>query len=248
MIREQLIAEGDAVAIGLSGGQDSFLLLDILAERKKHLPFPIRLCAIHVHLKEIGYEYNVPAMEKYCASLDIPFYCIEESVDLSINKEKTTCFICSWTRRKKLFETTHQLGYNKLALGHHADDAIETLLMNMIYHGSISSLPYRLKMFGGRLILIRPLLDLSKKQISSYSPACHPRPVRECPMTHNTRREQIKKLLEQMERLGPQTRKNLFRSMNNIFPEYLPHGWNTCIHVPSPEEKTQHENDFLRET
>jgi tRNA 2-thiocytidine biosynthesis protein TtcA len=232
IFKQKLIVPDDSIAVGLSGGKDSFLLLDALADRRKHFPFKIDICAIHIHVNGIGYKSNEKMLGKFCNDIDIPFHYVETEADLNKDKKKNPCFICSWTRRKKLFDETKKLGFNKLALGHHNDDALETMLMNMIWHASISSMPYRLNMFNNRLMLIRPLLDLSEKEIIAFtSERRYLKQSKDCPYADETKRDQMGKLLNAIDKLNVNARKNLFRSMNNICVEYLPNGFDSCIHT-----------------
>ena len=157
---QNLISEGDHILVGLSGGKDSMILLEALAERLSAVPFDFSITAAHVEAMGIGYEINREKLASFCDRLDIPLHYRSIEPNLEKDPSKTACFICSWHRRKELFKLTKELNCNKLALGHHRNDAIETLLMNMIYHGSISSLPYTLDMFEGRIRLIRPMMDL----------------------------------------------------------------------------------------
>ena len=143
--------------------------------------------------------------------------------DLEKDPSKPACFICSWNRRKKLFNLTRELNCNKLALGHHRNDAVETLLLNMIYHGSISSLPYSLKMFGGRIQLIRPMLDLDERTLVDYAALNKLVHVeKSCPHEDRTQREKIAQLIRQVEALHGKGPFNIFKSMNKVFSEYLP--------------------------
>jgi tRNA(Ile)-lysidine synthase TilS/MesJ len=149
----------------------------------------------------------------------------EISIDHFANPDKTPCFVCSWHRRKRLFDLTRQLDCNKLALGHHMDDAIETVMMNMIYHGSISSLPAKLKMFNGRVYLIRPLIELMQKEMLHIAQLKgYPKLKKECPYNDATRRTSMRRLIDGIEDMNHLARKNLFRSMGNINSEYLPGG------------------------
>jgi tRNA(Ile)-lysidine synthase TilS/MesJ len=144
-------------------------------------------------------------------------------VDINANPKKAPCFVCSWHRRKRLFELTKELKCNKLALGHHMDDALETLLMNMIYHGSISSMPASLKMFGGRMQLIRPLIELTNQEMLDVAnERAYPKLKNICPYGDDTKRSGVKALIESMASMNQHARKNLFRSMSSIFSEYLP--------------------------
>jgi len=218
-----LISEGDQVLVGLSGGKDSMILLEALAERKSAVPFEFNLIAAHIEAAGIGYEIDIEGLASFCASLDVPLHRRTIEPDLKKDPSKTTCFICSWYRRKALFDLTRKLNCNKLALGHHRNDAIETLLMNMIYHGSISSLPYSLKMFEGRIHLIRPLMDLDERLLDEYAGLNGLVQIeKSCPHEDLTRRENIARLLRQIEDLNEKGPTNIFKSMDKIFEEYLP--------------------------
>ena len=219
----ELINPEDIIMIGVSGGKDSLFLLEALADRVRHLPFKVNLMACHIHVKEIGYKVDKAYLENLCKQYDIP-YCYEEiSVDLTKDPKKAPCFICSWHRRKRLFELTKELKCNKLALGHHLDDVLETLMMNMIYHGSISSMPATLKMFGGRMHLIRPLIELTNAEMLEIAlEREYPKLKDQCPYGDDTKRSEVKSLISSMGNMNKHARKNVFRSMGNIFPEYLP--------------------------
>jgi tRNA(Ile)-lysidine synthase TilS/MesJ len=222
----RLISGGDRVLVGLSGGKDSMILLEALANRKKHLPFDFELFAIHVNVVNIGYGPDTRYLSDFCASIDVPLYLEDIEVDLDVDPRKSPCFVCSWHRRKVIFNRSRELGCNKVALGHHKDDAIQTLLMNMIYHGSVSSLPYSLKMFGGRIHLIRPLLMIPENELSYYAGMrTFKKHEKTCPYDDSTKREAVRNLIRELDKLNRNARKNLFRSMNNIFPDYLPGSW-----------------------
>lgn len=133
-------------------------------------------------------------LQKFCSELNIPLYLEEIEVDLTVDPKKPPCFICSWQRRKRIFELSKELDCNKIAFGHHKDDAIQTLLLNMIYHGSFSYATLR----------------TFKKQEKS------------CPYQGSTKRDEIKDLIQQMDKLSPDARRNIFNAMNNIYQEYLP--------------------------
>jgi tRNA 2-thiocytidine biosynthesis protein TtcA len=218
-----LISEGDQVLVGLSGGKDSMILLEALAERKNAVPFEFNLIAAHVEAEGIGYRIDRNRLTSFCEDLGVPL--LYRFIEPGIQKDtsKSTCFICSWHRRKALFDLTKELNCNKLALGHHRNDAIETLLMNMIYHGSISSLPYSLRMFDGRIHLIRPMMDLDERMLEEYAGLNNLVQVeKSCPHEDRTRREDIATLLRQVEKLHGKGPINIFRSMDKIIEEYLP--------------------------
>ena len=218
-----MIREGDHILVGLSGGKDSMILLEALAERRKAVPFEFRLTAAHIEAEGIGYEIDRKRLTSFCTRLDIPLIYRSTRPDLEKDPSKAACFVCSWYRRKELFKLTRELKCNTLALGHHRNDAIETLLMNMIYHGSISSLPYTLLLFEGRVRLIRPLMDLNERMLEEYASLNSLVQVeKSCPHEDRTQRIKIAGLLRQVEELHGSGPYNIFKSMNKIFREYLP--------------------------
>jgi tRNA 2-thiocytidine biosynthesis protein TtcA len=218
-----MIQEGDHLLVGLSGGKDSMIMLEALAERKNALPFDFHLSAAHIEATGIGYDIDRDSLHRFCEDLGIPLYSRTIEPELQKDPSKAACFVCSWYRRKALFALTRELKCNKLALGHHRNDAIETLLMNMIYHGSISSLPYSLKMFEGRVHLIRPMMDLDERMLEEYAGLNSLVKVeKSCPHEDRTQREYIAQLLRQVENLNGKGPFNIFKSMDKIFEEYLP--------------------------
>jgi tRNA 2-thiocytidine biosynthesis protein TtcA len=223
-IREYgMIGEGDRVLAGLSGGKDSMILLEVLAESRRHMPFDFSLFAVHVSAANIGYRIDTEYLQEFCDGLKVPLRLEDIEVDLSLDPRKAPCFICSWSRRKKIFEMSRELDCNRVALGHHRDDAIETVLMNMIYHGSFSSLPQTLTMFDGRIRLIRPLLHIPENELSEYADLRHfKKQEKSCPYDGTTRRKEIRDLIRQIEKMSGDARRNIFGSMDNIYPEYLP--------------------------
>jgi len=223
-MRDQtLITEGDHLLVGLSGGKDSMILLEALTERKRALPFNFELSAAHVEASSIGYEIDREKLTRFCDNLNVPLHFRTIEPDLDKDPSKTACFICSWQRRKELFKLTKELECNKLALGHHRNDAVETLLLNMIYHGSISSLPYSLSMFEGRVQLIRPLMDLDERLLEEYAALNKLVKVeKSCPHEDRTQRKTIAELLKQIENIHGKGPYNMFKSMDKIFEEYLP--------------------------
>jgi tRNA(Ile)-lysidine synthase TilS/MesJ len=218
-----MIEEGDHVLVGLSGGKDSMILLEALAERLRAMPFDFTLSAAHIEAAGIGYEIEREKLADFCKDLKVALYYRTIKPDLEQDPSKAACFVCSWHRRKELFRLTRELECNKLALGHHRNDAIETLLMNMIYHGSISSLPYSLTMFEGRMKLIRPMMDLEEGMLDEYAQLNQLVKVEKtCPHEDQTQRESIRKLLRDIEGIHGQGPFNIFKSANKIFEEYLP--------------------------
>jgi len=221
--RYSLIKENDRVVVALSGGKDSFVMLETISERRKRLPVYYEVTAVYVHIKNIGYETDRVFLKSFCESLNVPLHIIETEADLDRDKSKAICFICSWHRRKILFDFVKQEKFNKLALGHHMDDAIETLLMNMISNGSMSSMPPSLSMFRGEFDLIRPLILLTEDEIEQYAKLKKfSSQIKTCPYASGTGRASVKKLVREMSLIDENARKNIFNAMSNIHSEYLP--------------------------
>lgn len=222
IIKQKLISGNDRILVALSGGKDSLILLEALAEAKKNAPFHFDILAIHVLIENIGYSSDTLYMKSFCDELSVPFVLKSFSINLEENTKKGACFVCSWHRRKAIFNATLEFDCNKLAFGHHMDDALETLFMNMIYHGSISSMPYSLTMFEGRVKLIRPLLELSNEELEKYAVMRgYTRELKICPYS-NSKRKEVALLLEQVNHQHKHARKNMFRALSNICSEYLP--------------------------
>ena len=218
-----MIDPGDHILLGLSGGKDSMVMLEVMAERRSALPFQFDLTAAHIVVSPVGYKANTAAMEALCNELGIRFIIKEIEIREQEGKEKGICFLCSWQRRKALFDLSLDIGADKLALGHHRYDALETLLINMIYHGSISSLPYKLRMFDGRMQLIRPLLNMDEHLLEDY--ANQRNYMSEgtlCLHQKDNQRQQIRGLIHSIEEMHGRGSVNMFRSMDKIFEEYLP--------------------------
>jgi tRNA(Ile)-lysidine synthase TilS/MesJ len=171
----------------------------------------------------IGYRIDKNRLKEFCQDLGINLHFREIEPDLEKDSAKGACFVCSWHRRKCLFDLTRELDCNRLALGHHREDAVETLLMNMIYHGSISSLPYSLEMFEGRVRLIRPLMDLEEGLIGDYASMAGLTNIeKSCPHENETERQSIAGLIATIREIHGPGAYNLFKSMRKIFEEYLP--------------------------
>lgn len=219
-----LIEPNDNIIVGVSGGLDSMVLLEILATKRKYYPFNFNLKAVYVQLENLPYKIKYQYLSDFCQNLNVDLEIVSKQITIKEELLKTNpCFICSWNRRKTLFEFTKDKTYNKIALGHHLDDALTTLFMNMVYHSSLSSLPYKLRMFQGRIHLIRPLLPLTKNQIEEYSLARNIAPIDKKCLYHNkTKREIIMQIINEIEKLHPNFKRNIFNSLSNIYHEYLP--------------------------
>lgn len=218
-----LICEGDRIMVGLSGGKDSMVLLETLSGRLKYHSLKYELAAIHISLNTNTYTVDLPYLTAFTQKLQVPFIHKVIDVDFENSNENNSCFVCSWNRRKALFEIAQELGYNKLALGHHMDDAVETLLMNMIFQSNIGSMPPILSMFGGKMSIIRPLLLLTEREIRNFAMLkAYRKEIKTCIFEKDSKRGEIKKLVEILSAMEPNVRSNIFASMTNIKEEYLP--------------------------
>jgi tRNA(Ile)-lysidine synthase TilS/MesJ len=221
--KQQLLKENDKILIALSGGKDSLILLETLSACKKHLPFKVDFYACHVLIENIGYETDTEYLSEYCQQNGVKFILKKFQIERKLDSNKSVCFICSWNRRKSLFELTRDLGCNKLAFGHHMDDALQTLFMNMIYHGSISSLPYKFNMFENRIEVIRPLLDIAEEDLIKYAEIkAYKSEIKKC-IYENSKRKEVGNLINEIAGKHKVAKKNMFRSMSNIYTDYLPH-------------------------
>ncbi len=221
--KHKLIQDNDCILVGLSGGKDSLVLLDILASRRKALPFKYSIKAVHINVTNIPYQADVEFLKNYTTQIDVDFSVHNIEIDLKSNPNLSTCFRCSWARRSTLFRLTEKLNCNKLSFGHHMDDANETLIMNMLFNGEISSLPYKVTMFDGKFELIRPMLDLESQDIAYYSNLLNLKAeLHRCPHERFNRRAMVRNMLEQFYRIHPGIKRNLFRSPRKIIFKYLP--------------------------
>jgi len=219
----ELINRGDRILLAISGGKDSLVMMHALKTRSVNFPFNIDLAAAYVHTENMPYSIDTDYIESLCRNLDIPFSIISTSVNLDSDKNKQACFICSWNRRKELFNFARDNGFNKVSFGHHKDDIIQTLLMNMAFQGSISTMPPRLKMFKGAIEIIRPLTGVTEKECREYARIAGFRDeLKICPHEDLTKRKRIEEIINELEKLNPDVRFNLFNSMTNIQDEYLP--------------------------
>ena len=140
LVEYGLIEDGDKILIGLSGGKDSLALVELLARRARIFKPRFAVVAVHVVMKNIPYQSDLAYLREYVESWGIPFVLYETEFDASTDTRKSPCFLCSWNRRKALFTVAKEQGCNKIALGHHMDDILETLLMNITFQGAFSSM------------------------------------------------------------------------------------------------------------
>jgi len=220
----KLLEEGDRIIVAISGGVDSLLTLWFLNYWLKKAPISYELLAVHL---DMGFKNKVwPYLKDFLLGQQIPFYYEETNFGYlahsRFNKAKSPCFLCSMLRRKRLFEIAHRFGFNKIALGHHQDDIIETFFMNMCFSGELSTMvPYQ-PMFKGLITIIRPLALVEKDKIDKLAKylkfSIPPNP---CPSYKNNRREFIRKLLFSLYKTDPKAKGNIMHALKNVRLEYL---------------------------
>ena len=220
-----LIADGDHILIGLSGGKDSLALVEMLGRRAQIYVPHFQVTAIHVRLKERTYSSDLDYLQSFCRQWHVPF--LVKDTEIGAEEKKDPCFLCSWYRRKALFDVAQELGCNKIALGHHRDDIIETLLMNLIFQGNIGTIPPLLQMDKMPLQMIRPLCLIDERDLQRYAELAHyHKQVKLCPFEKESSRAEVKQLLKQLETLNPNVRDSIWGAMENIKTAYLPHTLN----------------------
>lgn len=213
-IREfNMIQGGDRIAVAVSGGKDSLSLLELLAFRLKYSPEKYTLFAIHVLGDSMGTgQLSYPPLVEWLDSQDIETAIVPMVIpdDEAIPMD---CGRCTWNRRRTIFETARQLGCNKVALGHTADDLAQTTLLNLISSGRVETMAPNSVYFEGEFHLIRPLCYLFEKEIRRYSVASgHPPPPPACPQSSHTRRQQVADMIQQSEPWCREIRTNLLRA------------------------------------
>ncbi len=221
--RYGLIEDGDRILIGLSGGKDSLALLELMAERTRIFKPCFQVVAAHITMSNIGYESDPGYLQDFAQKVGVKYVCREAGFDASGDWRKSPCFLCSWNRRKALFQIAHEEKCNKIALGHHMDDILETLLMNITFQGTFSTMPPLLRMNKFDMTVIRPLCLVHESDLREWARIKGYRPQKvKCPHEHQSHRASVKQILRQLEEMNPEARYSLWGSMTNVQTELLP--------------------------
>jgi len=227
MATYHLIEDDDHILVGLSGGKDSLLLLELLARRSRISHPRFKVDALHVRMDNIHYETDTSYLQQFCDNLGVPlhvrttsFEVLDESsmfhVQSSIRrKQKQPCFLCSWNRRKQMFNLAQELGCNKIALGHHQDDLLHTTLMNLTFQGRFDTMPALLRMRKMPLSIIRPLCMIAESDIKTYAALQgYQKQKKLCPYETNSHRADIKEIYDAIERMNPEARYSMWNALN----------------------------------
>ena len=223
-----MIEEGDKVMVCVSGGKDSYAMLDILMKLRERAPINFEIVAVNLDQKQPNFPAEI--LPNYLKSLGVQYH-IEEQDTYSIVKRvipegKTTCGLCSRLRRGILYRVADELGATKIALGHHRDDILETLMLNMFYAGKLKGMPPKLRSDDGKHIVIRPLAYVPEKLLERYAADMN-FPIIPCDLCGsqpNLQRQVMKEMLREWEKKHPGRVENLFRSMHHIVPSHLMDG------------------------
>jgi tRNA 2-thiocytidine biosynthesis protein TtcA len=221
--RYGLIQEGDRILVGVSGGKDSLTLVHLLHERSKRVPIHYELMPVYI---DLGFDSGrADILRNFFESKGLPYHI--ESTDIgrranSAENRENPCFLCSWERRKCLFHLAHRFKCNKIALGHHQDDIIETLLLNIFYSAEISTMLPLQTLFKGKITLIRPLALLEEKKIERFAQEMKlPFGSSGCPSSGKTKRKVVKDLIETLSKRDRRVKGNIFRALSNVKLDYL---------------------------
>jgi len=220
-----MIEEGDRVMVCLSGGKDSYTLLDILRQLKAKAPVRFELVAVHLDQKQPDYDADI--LPNYLRDLAQAFEILEQDtysvVKRVIPEGKTMCGLCSRLRRGALYAHAERAGFTKIALGHHRDDMVETLFLNMFHHSRLEAMPPKLQSDDGKHILVRPLAYCKESDIAEYAQAKNfpVMPCNLCGSQETLQRKAIKQMLQDWERKQPGRIENVFRSLTSVAPSQL---------------------------
>jgi len=221
----ELIEDGDRVMVAISGGKDSYTLLHLLERARRRAPVSFEIIAVHLDQGQPGYDGT--ALRAWLCEQGYEHQIIQEdtyqTVIERIPEGQTYCSMCSRLRRGILYNVAQSLGCTKIALGHHRDDAIETLMLNMMFNGSLSAMPAKLVSKDGRNTVIRPLLYSSERDIAAYSaqldfPIV---PCNLCGSQENLWRQQVKQMLDDIEKRAPKVRQSMLAALKNVHTTHL---------------------------
>ena len=210
-----LVVDGDYILAGLSGGKDSMALLRLLALRSRIFKPRFRVEAAFVRMTKIPYQNDETYLQEYAESLGVKLHIVETSFDESTDHRHTPCFLCSWNRRKALFNLAQELGCNKIALGHNLDDLMQTALMNMTFVGRFEAMTPLLQMNRMPIAIIRPLCLIREADVEEYAQRQGFRKqLKNCPYENDSHRHDMKSIIAQLEQMNPEFSYSLLRALH----------------------------------
>jgi len=213
----RLIDDGDKVLVALSGGKDSLCLLELLGRRMKIDRPKFSVEAIHVRMENITYETDTTYLQRFADSLGVPLHVVTTRFDDATATKKPACFLCSWHRRKQIFNLAQQIGCNKIALGHHQDDIIHTTLLNLFFQGHFSTMPPKLTLRKMPLTIIRPLCMVAEADIADYAARhAYEKQLKLCPYEKASHREDMKRLFNEVEQMNPEARYSVWNALQGL--------------------------------
>lgn len=220
----EMIKDGDKILVGVSGGKDSLTMLDILYEKQKSSPIKYYLEIVHVDFGFCEQQSCISGLELYLRSYGLNLHLIRKP--LPETDGKINCFWCSWNRRKEIFLLAGKLKCTKVALGHNLDDIVVTFLMNIFYHGEISTMTPNLSMFKGEFNIIRPLVYVTEEETKKYAELKN-LPVKNCTCPYFSNEQQfsyrkyVREFINELEKYNKFVKTNIFNSMKKIRQTYL---------------------------
>ncbi|MBF0532784.1 MAG: hypothetical protein HQL23_06780 [Candidatus Omnitrophica bacterium] len=216
-----MLHDGDKVILAVSGGKDSLTLVDMMLHRQKIAPIDFELMAVYIDMDAPNFPQD--RLRDFFVSRQIPYHF--EKIDMLQGKtwEEINCFWCSWSRRKALFRIADRFGFNKIAFGHHLDDVVETVLLNLFFRGEIGAMRPKQELFQGRITLIRPLAFVEESAVAAFFQERGLPDIdkHKCPNNDRTQRMRLKKWLSQIEAVNPAVKKNIYNALKNIKSDYL---------------------------
>jgi tRNA 2-thiocytidine biosynthesis protein TtcA len=218
-----MLADSDRVLVAVSGGADSLFLVWLLNHWLKKAPIRYEILAVYI---DNGFDSRTSGkVEEQLRNIAVPY--LIEKTDFweqaaTAEEGKSVCYHCARLRRNRLFSLAEQRGYNKMALGHHKDDILETFFINMLYAGNLSTMMPKQKLFDGRMHIIRPMAYLDKKDILETADAVGIVPVKNpCPKDQDSKRQEARKIVATLDAMNPRVKSNIFAALANIRQEYL---------------------------
>ena len=225
IIEYNMIEDGDTVLVCCSGGKDSYTLLAMLMAMQKRAPIKFRLIAMNLDQKQPGFPEDI--LPRYFESIGVEYRIVEVDtysvVKDKIPEGKTTCSLCSRLRRGVIYRTAKELGANKIALGHHRDDMVHTLFLNILFGGKLKSMPPKLVTDDGAHVVIRPLAYCAESQIAKFARGMEFPiiPCNLCGSQENLQRQKIREMMEDWDKRFPGRSESVFTALQNVVPSHL---------------------------